>query len=86
MVFHQSKRPGYTPTIELDHFENLSLVLNNAFLVFLWPISEVPLKMDHYVTVLAGRKTVSAARRADQLQLLICTLEVPGSNLRLKAS
>lgn len=84
MVFHQSKRPGYTPTTELDHFENLSLVLNNAFLPFLWPISEVPLKMDHYVTLLAGRTTVSAARRADQLQLLIYTLEVPGSNPRLK--
>ena len=86
MGFHQSKRPGYTPTIEIDHFENLSLVLNNAFLAFLWPISEVPLKMDHYVIVLADRTTVSAARRDDQLQLLICALEVPGSNPRLKAA
>jgi hypothetical protein len=86
VVFHQSEAPSYTPTIQLDHFENLSLVLNNAFLVFWWPISVVPLKIDYYVSVLAGRTTVSVARKADRVQLLICILEVTSSNLHHKAS
>jgi hypothetical protein len=86
VLFHQNEAPSYTPTVELDHFENLSLVLNNAFLVFWWPISVVPLKIDYYVTVLAGRTTVSAARRADRVQLVICILEVTSSIPRHKAA